>query len=118
MDLVAELATWIRTALDFVLNRLGEWIVAPLLNDASYRTGFVWGAVIAFLFGWFSRQVLFLRAQILRYFNPTQAPATEPGPSPNQIAAGCRWAVLRLAILIGFGLLVLFIVVQAFRGVM
>jgi hypothetical protein len=114
MDLVAELATWIWTA----LIRLVEWFFAQLLNDVSFRAGCISGAVIAFLFGWFSRQVLFLRAQVLRYFNPTQAPATEPGPSPSQIAAGCRWAVLRLAVLIGFGLLVLFVVVQAFRGVM
>jgi hypothetical protein len=117
MDLVAELATWIWTALGFVLNRLGEWFVVPLLNDASFQAGFAWGVSIALLLGWFSRQVLFLRAQVLRYFNPTQVPATTPGPSPSQIASGCRWAVLRLAVLIGFGLLVLFIVVQAFRAV-
>ena len=112
MGLVAELASWFWA----VLTGFVRWFVGQLLHNPPFAEGFVWGFGLALAIGWFSRRVLFLRAQVLHYFNPTHAPATEPGPSPSQIATGCRSAVVQLAVLIGFGLLLLFVVVQAFRA--
>ena len=42
-------------------------IIKPLLNDPSYRAGFLWGLITAFMIGWISNQILFLRATRLRF---------------------------------------------------
>ena len=97
---------------EFVLRPLWREWFTPLWSDVSYLRGFAFGLILSFLIGWVSRRILFLRALVLRYYRPTQVPATEPGPSPRQIAAGCRGALLELATWVVFFLLVLAVIVQ------
>ncbi len=97
---------------EFVLGPLWRECFSPLWSDGAYLRGFAFGLILSLVVGWVSRRILFLRALVSRYYRPTQVPATEPGPSPRQIAAGCRGALLELATWIVFFLLVLSVIVQ------
>ena len=120
MDTLLQVLSPIVAGLDLVIRQFGDMVVVfvkRLQNDASYREGFIVGMILAWIIGWVSLRIAFLRAQIIRYFSPTQVPATTPGPSPNQISAGCRLAWIKLIVWIAFILFVLYMVIRAISSV-
>jgi hypothetical protein len=85
------------------------WIFKPLLDrladDASFRSGFYSGLLIALAIGFLSRQVLYLWNRVLQSLKPTQKPATNPSPSPFSTCVGAIIALLVLAGILIFALL-------------
>jgi hypothetical protein len=79
-------------------------ILKPLLDglasDASFRSGFCWGLMIALAVGFLSREVLYRWNKVLQFFKPTQKPATNPGPSPFSTCMGAIFALLVLMIIL------------------
>ncbi len=83
------------------MNLLDRWLVGPLGQDLSFRSGFIAGLIVALVVGFLSQWVLYLWNLILQFFAATKRPATAPGPSPASTLGGC----------IGGGLLLVLVVV-------
>lgn len=92
--------------LNFVEPLLGRFYTR-FADDGSFRSGFWWGLFIALLIGWASRQIIYRWNQFLQFFNPTQTPATEPGPSPFRTLIQAIFAFVVLAIVFIFILLLI-----------
>lgn len=114
--LLAELGWAIGEATRQVVNWLHDGFVVSWTTSDAFRTGVCWGFGFAAVIGWFARTVLFLRARVLRYFEPIQEPATKPGPSPSQTAGGCRLALVQLFVLMALFVGVAYLVFLAFFG--
>jgi hypothetical protein len=98
----------------FVLIPLWNEFFSPLWSDMSYFRGFVFGLVLSFVVGSVSRQLVWLRGLVLKFFAPTKEPATAQGPRPSETAVGCLRGLLGLAAWVVFFLLLLTVVVHGF----
>lgn len=91
------------------MDWLGSTIFSPLVTDAMYRRGFLTALVFGYILGKVGSFILYARAQILAFFQPTALPATRPGPSGSDRAKGCGTGVVKLA----FATIVLIILLGA-----
>ena len=101
VDVVRQGAMALGELLRASMGPLQQWIADPLVGDASYRAGFMWGVAVALVVGVLARSLSRLWNRVVRLFRPTRAPATTPGASPFHtcLAAVVAGLVLLLALL-------------------
>lgn len=89
----------VETILD-VVDRLVDFTIeslcVPFVADGMYRRGFLFALVLGFVLGKVGSWLLFMRYQILAFFQPSALPATRPGPSGSDRAKGCGCSVVKL----------------------
>lgn len=106
-NLIVSVGTWIVQFFESVAYLIRIWIIEPCQDDATYRTGFFLGLGAAFVLGFVSIKLRFWWDAILQYFQPIQAPATTPGPSPLQIYTGCIAGMIKIGIIVALLILIL-----------
>ena len=117
MEYVASAARLIGSALSFVGRQMYDWIIAPFLHDASFRSGAIWGIVLTFVIGYLSRLLLYWWGRVLQFFAATKQPATKAGDSPYSTSLGCGMSMIKIILMVTFILVVLVPVVLAiFEG--
>jgi hypothetical protein len=100
MELLESLFAGLISLIDGIAKALAEGIVDPLLSDATYRQGFLWGMVSAGVLGFLATQFRFLWDEILQFLSPSVTPpAPGHGPSPLQQTGGCAGSTVALVIL-------------------
>jgi hypothetical protein len=73
-----------------------SFVCVPLFSDSMYQRGFLTALFVGF-FGW--KAIAFISdalARISAFFQPSQLPATRPGPSGAAKAAGCGVGIVKL----------------------
>lgn len=78
------------------IERGANFVCIPFINEPRYRLGFIMGAALTILTARTAMFILYARAQIIAFFNPSALPATRPGPSGSDKMQGCGSGVIKL----------------------
>lgn len=94
---------------DFTMDSL----CIPLYSDGMYRRGFLTALILGFIIGKATSFILYARAQILAFFQPSSLPASRPGPSGSDKARGCGLGFVKLVAAAIVALLIIITVIAS-----
>lgn len=94
---------------DLLFTLLEKSLLIPFATDGSFRHGFFMGLFFAATLAWIARVLLSWKGEISRFFAHTILPATQHGPTPVNMFAGCVFATIRFLVVVTVIMVILMI---------